>query len=81
MKYEDGVKAIPVGQPMVFADMIDSILSDGLKVTAASFIGVLLLLVVAFRKGLPVFAVMLPVVIGTIWMLGVAALMGGKLNS
>jgi len=80
VKYDEGVKAIPVGQPMVFADMIDSILSDGLKVTAASFIGVLLLLIFAFRKRLPVFAVMLPVVIGTVWMLGVAALMGAKLN-
>jgi len=78
--YGQGVSAIPVGQPMVFADMIASILKDGFKVTVAALIGVLILMIVAFRSARGVFTVLLSVVVGTIWMLGFAAVTGSKLN-
>ncbi len=80
VQYEPGVMATPVGQPMVFADMIDAILSDGVKVTVASFVGVLLLMIVAFRSRRGVTSVVLSVIVGTVWMLGFAAVTGSKLN-
>ena len=80
VKYEPGVTAVPVGQPMVFADMIDAILRDGVKVTVAAFAGVLMLTIVAFRSRRGVASVVLSVVVGTLWMLGFAAVTGSKLN-
>lgn len=78
--YGPGVEAVPVGQPMVFADMIEAILKDGFKVSVAALIGVILLLIFAFRSRLGVGTILMSVFVGTIWMLGFAALTNMKLN-
>jgi hypothetical protein len=76
----DGVELIESGQPMVFADMIQAILADGLWVTFASVVGVTILLLVAFRSALGTFSVMGAILMGTLWMIGLAAAFDIKLN-
>ena len=68
------------GQPMVFADMVDAVLHDGLRVTVAAICAVGVLLVIAFRSLFGVLAVSMSVIFGTLWMIGVAAVLDLKLN-
>jgi len=68
------------GQPMVFADMVDAVLHDGLRVTVAAICAVGVLLVIAFRSLFGVLAVSMSVIFGTLWMIGVAAMLDLKLN-
>jgi len=75
-----GVEFYAVGQPMVFADMIAAVLHDGLWVTLVAAAAVTLLLIVAFRSAGTVMTLLTPVLLGTLWMLGLAALLGQKLN-
>jgi len=75
-----GVEFYAVGQPLVFADMIAAVLHDGLRVTLASALAVALLLVVAFRSASAVATILTSVLLGTLWMVGLAALLGQKLN-
>jgi predicted RND superfamily exporter protein len=76
----DGKPLLAAGQPMVFADMIEAILNDGVKVTIASFLGVFALLVVAFRRARAVGVILVSVGLGTAWMIGFSALFDLKLN-
>jgi predicted RND superfamily exporter protein len=76
----DGVEMIASGQAMVFADMIDSILKDGVRVTVIAMVGVLVLLIVAFRSLTAIGTILAGVAMGTIWMIGFAALFDLKLN-
>jgi predicted RND superfamily exporter protein len=71
---------VAVGQPLIFADMVTAVLHDGIKVTATAVILVLLLLVVTFRAGLGIWTVLVSVMLGTLWMVGFAALADVKLN-
>ncbi|MBP7125631.1 MMPL family transporter [Myxococcota bacterium] len=75
-----GVEFYAVGQPLVFADMISAVLHDGLRVTLAAAVAVTLLLVLAFRSASAVATILTTVVLGTLWMVGLAALLGQKLN-
>lgn len=75
-----GAEMTVVGNPMVFADMIAAILHDGVIVTIAATIGVILLLGLAFRSVTGIFAVTLSVLLGTLWMIGVAGFFDIKLN-
>lgn len=76
----EGAEITIIGQPMLFADMITSIVHDGVLVTIAACIGVLLLVILAFRSWLGVFAVLMPVIMGLLWMIGCAAALDMKLN-
>lgn len=76
----NGKQLLVVGHSMVFADMIAAIVDDGLVVTGVAMGAVLLLLIVAFRKPTDILIVLSSVGLGTLWMLGTAALFDMKLN-
>jgi predicted RND superfamily exporter protein len=88
VKLERFLRAVPghgdaftaVGQPMIFADMVRMVVHDGVIVTIVAMIGVLALLVFAFRSRVGVGMVLASVVFGTLWMIGYAALFDIKLN-
>ena len=75
-----GDTMIATGQPMVFADMVAAILHDGVRVTIAAAVGVLLLLILAFRSRIGTTTIVVSVGLGTLWMIGFAALFDLKLN-
>lgn len=65
---------------MVYVAMLDHIKTDGLRMLGIALVVVLVMLVVAFRHpGRAVFA-LLPLTFGMIWMLGLAAFFGVKLD-
>src|SRR5204863_5633235 len=83
------VRAVPLGdgevvhlsgRPVIFADMIESIRSDGPWLTLASFVAILLLVVLTFRRMRTTGTVLAALLIGMGWMIGVTALSGLKLN-
>lgn len=76
----EGASFVAVGQPMVFADMVAAIVHDGVEVSIIAVIGIVVLLIIAFRSGLAVGCVILSVGIGTLWMIGFAAVFDLKLN-
>ena len=76
----DGEALLAVGQAMVFADMIEAVVHDGIVVTLVAMGGVLLLLILAFRRPSSILIVVSSVGLGTLWMLGIAALFDMKLN-
>ncbi|NOZ02006.1 MAG: MMPL family transporter [Deltaproteobacteria bacterium] len=76
----DGKPLLAVGQAMVFADMLAAIVHDGVVVSVAAMVGVLLLLIVAFRRPRAILIVLSSVGLGSLWMLGAAALFDMKLN-
>ncbi len=76
----DGVEMIASGQAMVFADMIDAILRDGVRVTIAAVVSVFLLLIVVYRSAFGIGIILSAAVLGTVWMIGFAALFNLKLN-
>jgi len=88
LKLEKFLRAVPghgdvftaVGQPMIFADMVRMVVHDGVVISVVAVIGVLALLVFAFRKPGHVGTVLASVGFGTLWMLGYAALFDVKLN-
>ena len=68
------------GREIVLADMLAAVLKDGPIATVASFVGVLLLVVFAFRRFRARFTVLLTLLVGVIWMVGVCAALGLKVN-
>ncbi len=76
----EGADLTASGQAMVFADMIDAILRDGVVVTIAAALGVLLLLIVAYRSARGLGVILMAVIVGSLWMIGFAALFDLKLN-
>jgi len=75
-----GEELMAVGQAMVFADMLEAVVHDGVVVTAVAVVAVLLLLILAFRSPRAIVTVMASVGLGTLWMLGTAAVFDMKLN-
>jgi predicted RND superfamily exporter protein len=75
-----GSEFIAVGQPLIFADMVTAVLHDGVKVTVACVAGVLALLLMMFRSRRGVGVILAAVVLGTLWMVGIAAVFGMKVN-
>src|SRR5262249_20444468 len=64
------------GHEVVLADILREILSDGPMATAASFLGVLVLVTLAFRLMRDRVLVMVTLMLGAIWMCGAGALLG-----
>jgi predicted RND superfamily exporter protein len=64
----------------VFAEMISSLERDGPLATGVSFLGVLLVVLVATSSKRGSFAVILSLVLGVTWTLGIASLFGERLN-
>jgi hypothetical protein len=68
------------GREVILADILKAILDDGPITTLASFVGVMLLVVFAFRRFKERAVVLATLVAGVVWMCGAAALLGIKIN-
>ena len=64
------------GFPPIFVDMMDIMSQDGKKVTYLALIAVLIVLLIDFRSLKYALLGMIPLVFGTIWMIGVMELSG-----
>ena len=76
----DGTPISAAGRPLVFADILRSVLADGPRAVAAALAGVLALVAAGMRRGRPIVLVMAALTGGVAIMLGVAALAGIRLN-
>jgi predicted RND superfamily exporter protein len=64
----------------VFAEMISSLERDGPLATGVSFLGVLFVVLIATSSKRGSFAVILSLVLGVVWTLGIASFFGERLN-
>lgn len=76
---EDGTRVASSGRAVVFAAIIDAVVHDGPIITAASFAGVLLL-VVAVARGRGAWLIVGSLVVGVLWMIGAVAVAGVRIN-
>jgi len=68
------------GSSSLFAAMLSSMTRDGPIATGAAFIGVVLMVVLLFRRLSSIALILLALFVGVLWMVGAAAAMGLKLN-
>jgi predicted RND superfamily exporter protein len=80
VRLPDGTVLRTSGHEVVVADILAEVLRDGPVTTGASFLGVLLLTLVALRRARDRVLVMGVLVAGVTWMCGIAALVGMKVN-
>ncbi len=80
LKGADGKPPIISGKPMIWADVIIAMETDGLLTSVASLVVVLLLLVVFERRARAVAVIMVPTVFAVGASAGLMALLGIKLN-
>lgn len=76
----DGTKPPLAGRAMVFADIIEAIGIDGPKAIAASFLATFLLVLFAFRRLRDRLLTVGSLLLGILWMAGLMALLGMRLN-
>jgi hypothetical protein len=76
----DGTVVDVAGRESVFAAMLRAISHDGPRASLIALISVLALVVASFRRASRVVLVVGSLVVGVIWMLGAAALLGLRLN-
>lgn len=76
----DGTKPPLAGRAMVFADIIEAIGVDGPKAIGASFLATLLLVLFAFRRLRDRLLTVGSLLLGILWMAGLMALLGMRLN-
>jgi predicted RND superfamily exporter protein len=76
----DGTRVDTASRATVFAEMIKSLERDGPLATGVSFLGVLVVVLLATSSKRGSFAVVLSLVLGVVWTLGIAAFVGERLN-
>jgi hypothetical protein len=76
----DGHKVDAVGWTHVFADMLRLLSADGPRVIALSLAGVVILVIVSYRRPRAIGLVLGSLFVGVIWMVGAAAAMGIRFN-
>jgi hypothetical protein len=76
----DGSVVRAAGQPLIFADVLRSVLSDGPRAVACALVGVLALVLVSLRRARPTLLVIATVVGGVALAVGAASLCGMRLN-
>lgn len=76
----DGTRVMTASRSTIFAEMIRSMERDGPLATAASFLAVTVVVILATANKKGALSVMLSLVLGVVWMLGIAAWTGDKLN-
>jgi hypothetical protein len=76
----NGNTARAAGYQVILGDILRAVITDGPVVTLVSFAGVLVLVVLAFRRTRDRALVLLALVAGVVWMCGAAALLGIKVN-
>lgn len=77
---EDGSRPAVAGTAVVFADLLSSLYADGPKAIGVAFLATVLLLVFTFRRARDRLVTLMALLIGVLWMAGIAGLMGAKLN-
>ena len=80
VRLADGTRVDTASRATVFAEMIRSLERDGPLATGVSFLAVVVVVLLATSSKRGSFAVILSLVMGVVWMLGSAALFGGRLN-
>lgn len=68
------------GEPMIYVDILSMLERDTPRALILSLVVIVLLLFMHFRKPLDVLWVLMPILIGFLWMTGVATMMGVKFN-
>ena len=76
----DGNVVRAAGQPLIFADVLRSVLSDGPRAVACALVGVLALVLVSLRRARPALLVVGTVIGGLALAVGAASLCGMRLN-
>jgi len=76
----DGTRVLTASRSTVFAEMIRSMERDGPLATLASFLAVTVVVILATHSRRGTLAVLGSLVLGIVWMVGIAALTGEKLN-
>ena len=75
-----GARAQAVGQSLLFEDISTAIIRDGPRATALALALVCLVVVVTFRRLRPSAAVLLGLLLGVAWLVGLGAAAGVRLN-
>lgn len=75
-----GARAQAVGQQLLFSDIAAAIVRDGPMATAIAFSAVVLLVVVGLRRLRPALLVLGSLVLGVVWLVGIAAWARVRLN-
>lgn len=70
----------PATEAMVFVDMLNLMRSDAKRAVAVVLAAVFIVLLVAYRNFSAALTVMIPILIGMAWMLGIMAIFGLRLN-
>jgi predicted RND superfamily exporter protein len=76
----DGTKVATASRSTVFAEMIRALEHDGPVATAVSFVSVVIVVLLATASKRGAFAVVLSLVMGVTWTLGLGAWLGVRLN-
>jgi len=76
----DGKRPMVSGKPIVWADVITAMKVDGQKTTIAALITVFLLLLLFERSVLSVLVILLPLILGVGFTIGIMSILGIKLN-
>ncbi|HSH41712.1 MAG TPA: MMPL family transporter [Arenicellales bacterium] len=76
----NGKTYYPATEAMVFVDMLNLMRSDAKRAVAVVLGAVFVVLLLAYRSLRSAFTVMIPVLIGMSWMLGIMAFFGIRLN-
>ena len=77
---ETGIDVRIGSQSYVYVAMLDEIKNDGARMMAIALVVVFLLLAVGFRSPLRGLVALLPLIVGVIWTIGVAAWLGLRLD-
>ncbi len=80
IRLPDGTQVRSAGVGTVFADMIRAMERDGPRAIAASLLGVLLLMVLIYRRWRPAALMAYALFYGVLWTTGPVVLLGEKLN-
>ncbi len=80
LRLSNGERPLLLGRGPVFADVLRAIGRDGGRAVALSLLATLALLAIAFRGRPAMYAVMLGLGLGVLWMAGAMAVFGMKLN-
>ncbi len=80
VKLPDGTEVLTASRSTIFSEMIRSMERDGPLATAASFLAVAIVVIIATHSVRGAFGVLLSLLIGVTWTIGGAALADMKLN-
>ncbi len=80
VRLPDGTLVQTASRSTIFAELIRSMERDGPLATGASFLAVMIVVTLATRSRIGTFAVLLSLMMGVVWLVGLAAQTGTRLN-